>query len=58
MSTISRLYYDVAVPSALSVRRKLQFGKKNSAYVIKACLEKYDAYTLHCPVRKRFASNP
>ena len=60
MSTISRLYYDVFRPSALSTLRNLwlQRAKKYSADVIKAWLEKPDAYTLHRPVRKLFARNP
>jgi len=61
MSTINRLYYDVARPSAFSTLRKLQLataGQKNSADVIKSWIENQDAYTLHRPVRKRFARNP
>jgi len=60
MSTISRLYNDVARPSAFSTLWKLQLatGKKKSADVIKTWLEKQDAYMLHRTVRKRFARNP
>jgi len=60
MSTISRLYYDIARPSAFSTLRKLRVAtaKNKSADVIKAWLEKQDAYTLHRPERKRFARNP
>jgi len=51
MSTISRLNYDIARPSAFSTLRKLRLAtaKKKSADVIKAWLEKQDAYTLHRP---------
>jgi len=60
ISTISRLLYDDAGPSTLSTIRKLRLATANkmSADVIKAWLEKQDAYTLHRPVRERFASNP
>jgi len=61
--SISGLYYDPARPSAFSNLQNLRLastaGKKNkSGDVIRAWLEKQDAYTLHRPVRKRFARNP
>ena len=61
MTTISRLYYDPARPSAFSTLRKLRSAmakKKVKPDVIRAWLEKQDAYTLHRQVRKRFARNP
>ena len=54
-----RLYYDPARPSAFSTFTKVAaaVGKNNKSDV-RAWLEKQDAYTLHRPVRKRFARNP
>ena len=69
-TTISRFYYDPARPSAFSTLQKLRSAweatkkkkkvkpkSKNSDDVIRACLDKQDACTLHRPVRKRFARN-
>jgi len=61
MLSISILHYDVARPKAFSKLRKLQLAKaglKTSADVMKEWLENQDAYTIHRPVRKRFARNP
>ena len=61
MSNIRRLYTDVPRPSAFSTLRKLQLAtavEKKSADVMKAWLEKQDAYTLYRPVRKLVARNP
>jgi len=59
----SKLYYDPSKPSAFSSLKKLQaavkdtkLGKKPSE--VKSWLEKQYAYTLHKPLRKRFARNP
>jgi len=60
MSTISRLYADVARLSAFSKLPKLRLAtaaKNKSANIITAWLEEQDAYTLHRSVRKRFARN-
>ena len=61
MTTISRLYYDLARPLAFSNLRKLRSAsakKKGKPDVIRASLQKQDAYTLHRLVRKCFARNP
>ena len=62
----SRLYYDPARPTSFSTLNKLtaaaatavkpstKLNKKN----LRAWLEKQDAYTLHRPIRRRFARNP
>jgi len=58
--TTSRLYYDPAKPSAFSTFKKLRVAvkkEKKKLGDIRAWLEKQDAYTLHRPVRKRFARN-
>jgi len=65
-ASTSRLYYDPARPSGFSTLWKLRLAtaastsksKKNAYNFIRACLEIRDAYTLHRPVRKRFALNP
>ena len=58
ISTIRRLYDDVARPSAFSTLRKLRVATSaKTAEVIKAWVEKQDAYTLHRTERKRFARN-
>jgi len=60
----SMLYYGPARPSAFSTLPKLQagaVGRKDtlkSVDAIRAWLEKQEAYTLHRPVRKRFARSP
>ena len=58
----SRLYYDPARVSAFSTLNKLRAAaaktKNKNVGKIKAWLEKQDAYTLHRPVKKRFARNP
>jgi len=57
----SRLYHDSARPTAFSTLRKLGVAlKKNNNKLddIRDWLEKYAAYTLHRPVRERFARNP
>jgi len=59
----SRLYYDPARPTAFSTLRKLGVAvkkKKNNIKLddIRDWLENQDAYTLHRPIRKRFARNP
>ena len=57
----SRLYYDPAKVSASSTLKKLQAAaktKKKNVGKMNAWLEKQDAYTLHRPVKKRFARNP
>jgi len=61
MTTISRFYYDLTRPLAFSTLWKLRSAtakKKVKLDVIKVWLEKQDDYTLHRPVRKRFARNP
>jgi len=67
MATISDLYYAegsllgfTTLPklrAAEAAERKMK-SKPQSVSAIKALLEKRDAYTLHRPVRKRFARNP
>jgi len=68
-ATTSRLYYDLAKPSAVSTLRKFlsaiaavkkkskATSKKKSVDAMRAWLEKQDAYTFHRPARKRFARN-
>ena len=57
-------YYDPARPSGFWTLPKLRLAtagqkkKKESVDVIRAWLEKQDAFTLHIPVRKRFARSP
>ena len=62
MTIFSKFYYDAARPPAFSTLRKIRSAtaknKKGKPDVIRAWLEKQDAYTLHRPVRTRFASNP
>ena len=67
MATISDLYYDENSLAGFSTLRKLRAaelaeskkkGKPESVAATKAWLEEQDAYTLHRPVRKRFARNP
>jgi len=68
MATISELYYDKGSPAGFSTLRKLRAAevaesrtkkvKLQSVGSTKAWLEEQDAYTLHRPVRKRFARNP
>jgi len=62
MTIISKLYCDTARPSAFSALQKkgkeMPGVKQKSVDVIRAWLEKKDAYSLHRPVRKRFARNP
>jgi len=63
VATISDLYYDAASPADFSnlpaepAEMKMK-RKRPSVGAIKAWLEEKDAYTLHRPVRKRFARNP
>jgi len=67
MASISDLNYDEGSPAGLSTLRKLRQaelteskkkGKPQSVAATRAWLEEQDAYTLHRPVRKRFARNP
>jgi len=67
MESISDLYYDEGSPAGFSTLRKLRAaevaesktkGKSQSVAATRAWLEEQDAYTLHRPVRKRFARNP
>jgi len=64
MASISDLYYDENSPAGFSTLRKLRAaeskkkGKPQSVAATRAWLEEQDAYTLHRPVRKRFARNP
>jgi len=60
MATVSsRLYLDPARPTASSTLRKLVVAvKKKKLDDIRDCLEKQDEYTLHRPIRKRFARKP
>jgi len=67
MASISDLYYDEGSPAGFSTLRKLRAaevaeskekGKPQSVADTRAWLEEQDAYTLHRPVRKRFARNP
>jgi len=61
MGTARRLYYGSARPTAFSTLRKLHVWvtkKKKKFGDIGAWLEKQDDYTLHRPIRKRFACNP
>jgi len=65
---IRKLYFDPSKPSGFSTQQKLQNAvtrrstskQKQTARAadIKAWLLQQDAYTLHRPVRKRFARNP
>jgi len=61
-ATASRLYYDPARPTAFSTLRKLGVAAKKKKNIklhdIRDSLEKQEAYTLHRPIRKRFARNP
>ena len=66
MASISDLYYDEGSPAGFSTLRKLREaevteskkkGKPQPVADTRAWLEQ-DAYTLHRPVRKRFARNP
>jgi len=54
----SRLYYDPAGVSAFSTLNKLLQKKNINLGKMRARLEKQDSYTLHRPVKKRFARNP
>ena len=67
MASISDLYYDEGSPAGFSTLRKIRTaelaeskkkGKPQSIADNRAWLEDQDAYTLHRPVRKRFARNP
>jgi len=68
MATISDIYYDEGSPAGFSTLPKLRVaevaeskmkkGTPQSVGSTKAWLEEQDAYTLHRPVRKRFARNP
>jgi len=68
MATISDIYYDESKPAGFSTLAKLRAaeaaetktkkGKLQSVGATKAWLEDQDVYTLHRPVRKRFARNP
>ena len=58
-ATVNRLYYDLARPTAFSTLRKLDVAAKNIKLDdVRDWLVKQDAYTLHRPIRKRFARNP
>ena len=58
-ATANRLYYDPARPTTFSTLRKLGVAAKNIKLDdIRDWLEEQDAYTLHRPIRKRFARNP
>ena len=60
-ATANRLYYDPARPTEFSTLRKLGVAAKKKNIKlddIRDWLEKQDAYTLHRPIRKRFARNP
>ena len=56
----SRLYYDPTKPTAFSTFQNSVNSKKESKQIgdIRTWLGKQDPYTLHRPVRKRFARNP
>jgi len=60
MEAANRLYYDPARPTAFSNMRKLGVAAKKNIKLddIRDWLEKQDVYTLHRPIRKRFARNP
>jgi len=59
VATANRLYYDPARHTAFSTLRNLGVAAKNIKLDdIRNWLEKQDAYTLHRPMRKRFARNP
>jgi len=49
------LYYDPAKPTEYSTLKKLDVAVKKKLGDIRASLEKQDAYTLHQPIRRRFA---
>jgi len=55
----SRLYYDPTKPTAFSTFQNSVNSKKESKQIgdIRTWLGKQDPYTLHRPVRKRFARN-
>jgi len=59
VAAANRLYYDPAKPTAFSTLRKFGVAvKKNIKFDnIRDWLEKKGAYTLHRPIRKRFARN-
>jgi len=60
-ATANRLYYDPARPTEFSTLRKLGVAAKKKNIKlddIRDWLEKQDVYTLHRPIRKRFARNP
>jgi len=60
----SRLYYDLAKPTAFSTLNKLAAvavkttKTKVNKKKLRAWLEKQDPYTLRRPIRRRFARNP
>ena len=68
MTTIRDLFYDEGSPAGFSTLWKLRAaevadsktkkGKLQSVGSTRARLEEQDAYTIHRPVRKRFARNP
>ena len=58
-TTVNRLYYDLARPTAFSTLPNLGVATKNIKLDdFRDWLEKQDDYTLHRPVRKHFARNP
>jgi len=56
----NRFYYEPAKQTAFSTLKKHggAFKKKKNLSYIRAWLEKQDAYTLHLPIRRRFARKP
>jgi len=67
MASFRDLDYDECSTAGFSTLRKLRAdevaeskkkGKPQSVAATRAWLEEQDAYTLHLPVRKRFARNP
>jgi len=67
VGSISDLYYDAGSPAGFPTLWKLRVGevaeskkkgKPQSVVATRAWFEEQDAYTLHRPVRKRFARNP
>jgi len=60
-ATAKRLYYDSSRPTAFSTLRKVGVATKKKNIKlddIRDWLEKKDAYTLHRPIRNRFAPTP
>jgi len=54
----SGLYYESAKPTAAAAAAAVKTSTKLNKKNLRAWLEKQDPYTLHRPIRRRFARNP